>query len=315
MSIHHLSAAQLVSLSGGAIAAGLGCGFLTRNLMEIAYRPIPHEAQAWQFEQRRRIVLRQRSRLYRWCEPFLLGVEHVLSRLLAGKAPWLVKSLAKQINRGGHELPFEPLEFLAYSIFQGIAAGLLLFPLWSLHMSLELSLFSSLCIVAMVVGVAIRELVEASNKRLCAFKKQLPFCVDLIALMMAAGAELRVCLEAVVANSFGSPVQEEFARVLQKTSANQPLGLCLQDLRDRMQDRDISDFVTTVVSGERNGTPLSETFLHLSDQLRLRQTQQAEKRSGQIQTMMTFPQFILMLACLIIVVAPTAITMWKELPF
>src|SRR5262249_3522892 len=134
--------------------------------------------------------------------------------------------------------------------------------------------------------------------------KRLPFTVDLMALMMEAGASFQDALRSGGRELPGHPLGEELGQVLRDIDLGRPRAEALRALQLRLNDHDISAIVFAGTKGEELGMPLAEILRTQAEQMRLKRSQWAEKASGIAQVNIVFPGMVIMVACLIIVVAP-----------
>ncbi len=215
-----------------------------------------------------------------------------------------VRSVELSLSQGGSELPWTAAEYLAVGMLRMTLAtifGLLV-------MTPVLGLGAS-CVCAVVIGLMgivflPKQLASLAKLRMRRFKQRLPFAIDLMALMMEAGGDFRQCLSTVVHENRGHPVGEEFGLLSSAHAAGQPLRDCLDQLQARLRDEDVNEIVFSIKNADELGVPLSKTFLTLAEQMRLKRAQQAEKLIGERKTMMAFPSLIIMIACLLVAVAP-----------
>ena len=128
-----------------------------------------------------------------------------------------------------------------------------------------------------------------------------------MSLMMQAGATFPASLATAVRESKDSPAGEELALIHRLTNGGKSFAVALQQLRDRMQDQEINEIVVAIQQSSELGTPLSKTLLNLANQMRLRQSQRLEKEASQAKAMMSYPQFIMFFACVLVIMAPFVI--------
>lgn len=304
-----------LALCSGAVCAGFCVALLVDLAATICMRETARESQSWEFDQVRLAAIRRGSPLMRWCEPFVRGIELSLPYWPFVSRPGLITSVQRDLNRGGSPLPLRAEEFLALSLFQAMLASLATGVLSLAFVNWLPATVGIIGALVLFIVIAIRDLQKLAKSRLELLKQQLPFCIDLLALMMDAGEEFLPSMQTLVERTEGTIVGDEFARILRHTQANVPLSASLQELAERMSDVEISEVTTAVIRGNENGAPLHEIFNGLADELRLRRTQWIEKRAGQLQTMITFPNFVVMCACLLVIVVPFALTLMLDSPF
>lgn len=296
-----------VLLVVGMVFAGLAAFQFARRAIRIIRRPISEETQLWQFDEHRLIQVRRDSWIFAWFEPLIRGLAEILDR-----SPWLLgpavrKRMEMSLLRAYGNLRQTAEEFLAIAIFQAVIAAFILFPVLRMYLACELSLVLTAVSVPLLVCGCMHELARKGRMRLQAIKRRLPFCVDLLALMVDAGATPLEALASVVTETKDSPAGAEMAVVLRQTNANQTFISSLQQMRERLRDPEVDEVIMAVTNGDSLGTPLSEILLSLADQMRMRRVQRLEKMAGQAQTMMAIPGFIAMCTCLLIAVAPFAL--------
>jgi tight adherence protein C len=145
---------------------------------------------------------------------------------------------------------------------------------------------------------------DRAKKRLGRIRIRLPFAVDLISLTMEAGGGFQECLQTAVVENGEHPLTDELAEVLRQISLGRPRNEALRALQDRLQDEDINEMVFAINKGEELGTPLSAILRDQAEQMRLKRSQRGEKAAAEAEVNIVFPGMVLMIACLLIVIAP-----------
>jgi len=92
--------------------------------------------------------------------------------------------------------------------------------------------------------------------------------------------------------------------VLRQISLGRPRNETLQALDERLQDDDVSEMVFAINKGEELGTPLSAILREQAEQMRLKRSQRGEKAAAEAQVNIVFPGMVVMIACLLVVIAP-----------
>jgi tight adherence protein C len=145
---------------------------------------------------------------------------------------------------------------------------------------------------------------DRANRRLARIRTRLPFAVDLIALTMEAGGGFQECLKTAVVENGEHPLTEELSEVLRQISLGRPRQEALKALQERLQDDDINELVFAINKGEELGTPLSTILRDQAEQMRLKRSQRGEKAAAEAQVNIVFPGMVVMIACLLVVIAP-----------
>ena len=289
-----------ITLFLATLLSGIAACWFASQISSMVNRPLQDEVQVWQHDEQRKSILRSKSVLYRWFQP-------LCDDLL--ECRWLhrlgnIRSVETSLGQGGSELPWTPAEYLAVGTIRTTLAMafsiVVAYPMFELYGS---------CLISVVIGILgitflPRQLATLAKLRMRRFKQRLPFAIDLMALMMEAGGDFRQCLSTVVHENRGHPVGVEFGLLSNAHAAGQPLRDCLDQMQARLRDEDVNEIVFSIKNADELGVPLSRTFLTLAEQMRLKRAQQAEKLIGERKTMMAFPSLIIMMACLLVAVAP-----------
>ncbi len=289
---------------------GLAAAWFSSVLLKIADRPLPTTAPSHEFEACRRLRLRAGSSFYRWFEPLVDDLSVRIERLTSsGSHGWRRASLGlsavqQSLRRGGDPLPWTAAEYSAVALLKSVALGFCALLAANALFSWKTAVCCATVVATLYYYSEFRRLKSAASDRLARIKQRLPYAIDLMALMMEAGATFRESLSTVVDDSRDHPLGNEFGKVLGDNTAGKPLHEALSELYDRLRDEDISEIVSTTNSAAMLGAPMSSTYLRLAEQMRLRRSQRAERLVGQAQTMITFPGFLIMLACMLTMLTP-----------
>jgi tight adherence protein C len=278
----------------------LATGLVSWQFMAVATYPRDKLGDNHPFERQRRDELRAGNFIYRWFEPLVDEIAAIFhrrdSKALAGLQRDLVISREK--------LPWRPEEFLAVKWLEGIAGGGVFFLiLWLAGWSTTAFVLGAG--VAVLYGFLGPKFVrDRAKKRISRIRMRLPFAVDLIALMMEAGGGFQECLQTTVIENGDHPLTEELSEVLRQISLGRPRHEALKALQERLNDPDIDELVFAVNKGEELGTPLSAILRDQAEQMRLKRSQRGEKAAAEAQVNIVFPGMVVMIACLLVVIAP-----------
>lgn len=264
--------------------------------------------QGQTFEDRRRVLLRLASGTYRLFEPL---IDVLAARASHGDSQKLGQ-LERHIQAAGIKTPWRPEEYIAVRQVEGaMLAGMfvLLFGLiGQVVVGVLFGGFFGLVYMRNMVGNPARQ----ARRRLNRMKTRLPFVVDLMALMMESGAGFREALESAVKESGDNPLCDELSGVLRETDMGRTRREALLSVQQRLSDKDFSDLIFAIVKGEEMGTPLAKILRNQADQMRLVRTQLAEKEAGEAQVAILFPGLLVMVACILIIVAPFVLQVMKD---
>jgi tight adherence protein C len=304
------AAPEMCFLLCAAALTAAAVGSLSWILISLITRDMPNRAESWQFDAERRIRLRRGSRIFRWFEPLIdeLGDARTIFAFC------VVGRVGPSLETGVAGLPWKANEYTSLQAFQGLLVALAAWLAADLVFGAAAATVVAAVAGLVYFGRALRQLQRRARERVARIRARLPFAIDLMALMMEAGAGFRESLWTVVRESKGHPLADEFGRLLHDLERGELLRVGLDRLQQRLNDNDVREMVVAVQRAEELGTPLSETLMGLADQLRRKRSQWAEAAAGRAQANIAFPGFLIMCACLLIVLAPFVIDAGLQAP-
>jgi tight adherence protein C len=252
------------------------------------------------FERQRREEIRAGSFMFRWFEPLVDEVAALINR----RENPALEALRQHLVTSREKLPWKPQEFLAVKWLEAVLAGGGVFlGLWLFGWPTTAALLgiSITLLYGLMTPKSVR---DRAKQRLSRIRIRLPFAVDLIALTMEAGGGFQECLQTAVEENGDHPLTDELAEVLRQISLGRPRHEALNALEDRLPDEDIKEMVFAINKGEELGTPLSAILRDQAEQMRLKRSQRGEKAAAEAEVKIVFPGMVLMIACLLVVIAP-----------
>ncbi len=210
------------------------------------------------------------------------------------------------LKASGAREPWLPAEFLNAKRVEGvvIAAVTFLLCLTVLNFTWLGTFFFTLIVYKMYQMLALRTLKSQAIVRQMKMKRRFAASIDLMALMMEVGAGFQECLDVAVREAKNNPLGEELALVQKEIGMGALRRNALVGLAERTRDPDMSEVIMSINEGEELGTPLTSILRNQADQMRQKRSQWAEKAAEESQVAIVFPAMLIMVACLLIVVAP-----------
>lgn len=298
-----------VIMIASSLLLGILVTLVARVVIHFLTQPRTERQRSLDYEYERRQRLREESLLYRLFEPLV----DLLARSGPGRTPARLARLQTQLILADEKLPWKPEEYLASRQVLALVFGLSLgVGCWYLLQSLMVGLGIAVMSTVLFEWVLTQQVGGRADKRLRTIKQRLPFAIDLMALMMEAGAGFLESVATVVRESEGHPLGQELGEVLRQIKLGRTRQEALEELGARLKDEDVGEFIFAVTKGEELGTPLSQVLRKQADQMRLKRSQWAEKAAGEAQVSIVFPGMIIMLACLLLVLAPFLLSAFYE---
>ncbi len=254
------------------------------------------------FDRVRWADLRRGSATVRFFEPLVAMLAGLFRRLFVDELP----SVQRDLHVSGALRAWKPEEWLAALFIRSV---LLAIP-GTIFCLREFGIAGLVMAAVLVVLVAVllrRRLHSQAVRRMWRIKTRLPYFLDLVNLLMEAGATFLNALREAVREFQEQPVGEEFGRVLTELSLGRNRSAALESLRDRLQDDEITSLVGSIIQGEEHGSPLAHVLRSQADLLRIKRTQRAETLAGEAGVQMLFPAMLVMMATVLLILAPFAL--------
>ncbi len=189
--------------------------------------------------------------------------------------PSLRQRVRQDLEGSGNPSGYSVEEYMAICLLSGtllaLAAGC-----FELLMG---SSFALLVVPIMAVAgfvIPLWTLRTAAQRRLERIGKQLPYTLDLIALVMGAGSSFTEAIETLIRDDPGEDLNQELRIVLSEIEFGTTRATALQNLADRIPLESLRSVVGSVVQAERLGTPLSSILKLQSDTLRMHRSVRGE---------------------------------------
>jgi pilus assembly protein TadC len=286
---------------------GLSLG-LTGMATFLACRPVVSRvladrqdvSQLTEAARERVLSMRSKSFVYWLFEPLLPAI---------GRHPWTGKLLNLQrleqsLRSSTQEYALPTDDYAGLLIARGGVAALFALLLGNCCLSLPANLMLTAIAGLLTVLLGARAVHQRAENRRREIRKRLPYVIDLLAMQIHAGSSFRQALGMVAKELRDHPLGLELRRTLSECDRGTPLVDALESLNQRVQSEEIKDFVKAIQNGHRRGTEMSQTLQNLSTQFLSRRTERLETLAGKLQVNIAFPGFLVMGACLLIIIGP-----------
>jgi tight adherence protein C len=217
----------------------------------------------WRYDVNRMNTLRAADPWYRLFEPLVQGLAQLNRGLFAPSLPpigrdMVLAGVSRMWLAEEYLARMQLLALLLLPLY--IGGGLWYFGGWGVALGLMLGVATLVAQRQRLRGQALR--------RQQLIKRQLPFLLDLLTLLMYAGISF------------------------------------MQALRTRLDDDDVSALVGAILQSEQLGSPLAEVLRTQADVLRLKRSQRAETLAGEAGVNMLLPAVLVMAATVLIILGP-----------
>ncbi len=119
--------------------------------------------------------------------------------------------------------------------------------------------------------------------------KGLPYTLDLMTLAVESGLDFTVAIQRIVEKIKGSPLGDEFARMLHEINLGKNRSNALRDMARRIDLNDMRSVASTIIQADELGASLGPILRIQSQQVGERRSQRAEKLAMEAPVKIIFP--------------------------
>ncbi len=253
----------------------------------------------WRYDISRINELRRQDALFRMFQPLI----QLFARLSRSAFRDSLPAVYREIQTAGLPRFWLPEEYLGR--MQLIA--LMVMPLYvavCIQWMGPMGTVTALMLTGATVWFLRRRLKNQAAYRLVLIKRRMPYFLDLLTLLIEAGSSFLQALKQAVIEFEGHPVATEFGRVLTDMNMGKARTEAFDNLRERLNDDEISSIVGSIIQSEELGTPISAIFRTQADVLRVKRSQRAEAIAGEAGVNMLLPGILVMAATILIILGP-----------
>ena len=128
---------------------------------------------------------------------------------------------------------------------------------------------------------------RSEKRRLATLAADLPDTVDLLALAVSSGHNVRLAVQAVGERASG-PLGAELARAAAEASKGRRLADALDDIPGRSGEA-VRPLISALVASDRYGAPLTPTLERLAGEVRANRRRRAEEAARRVPVKLLFP--------------------------
>lgn len=231
---------------------------------------------------------------------FAKNVEPIAEKILSDKVKENYK--AKLIKAGKYDVTVEV--FTSFRVLAAIVAPIVfaLSGILALEMSLEDTLMYSPVVALAGYVLPLARLNRQVEDRHRAIFRNLPDMLDLLTICLESGMGINEALYKVVEKSNPSPLTEEVDRTLKEIQLGKPRLQSLRDMAKRIDLRELSSVIISIVQAEQMGTGLAKTLKVQSEVIRDIRWQKAQEMAQKAPIKMIIPIAIFIFPTIFIII-------------
>ena len=153
------------------------------------------------------------------------------------------------------------------------------------------------------------------RKKQKAISREIPFALDMLTSAVQAGLDFSGAIRRFIQKSSKmSPLKSEMALMLKEVSLGKTRSEALRRMSERVALKELTSVVNALIQADQLGTSLATVLTTLSDDLRVKRFQLAEKMALEAPVKMLFPLIgFIFPAVFIILIGPLILQMISEL--
>ena len=132
--------------------------------------------------------------------------------------------------------------------------------------------------------------------------REMPFAIDLIGGAMRSGLDFGAAVRYYVSLKTGSPLEEEFSRVLADVTLAVPFDKAIEEMAKRVRVESVASFAGVVAYSMEIGSPMAQALKSQADDLRRARFALAERKAHRAPAVMIFPLVLFIMPAVFIVI-------------
>lgn len=240
----------------------------------------------------------------------LLAPVMSLFLMVAARIHWhaLRQRVRRDLNAAGNPVGYSADQYIAIclssSLFCAAAAALGDYALLK-----GTSLFFTLPFFSCIgFYIPLATLSGAAHARTLRIGKQLPYTLDLVALVIAAGSSFTEAIETLVRDDPDEDLNQELRIVLAEIQFGATRAAALANLADRIPLETLRSVVGAINQAEQLGTPLAAILKVQAGMIRMHRSVRAEKLAASAGLRILVPTMLILLAIMALVLVPFIIS-------
>jgi len=238
-----------------------------------------------------------------WLKPILAILMEIARRIgLSG----LRQRISKDLDASGNPSGYSVDEYLVLCLLSGTGLGIITAVLDLLLGGSTIPLTLPF-MTAMGLAIPLITLRGADRARRQRISKTLPYALDLIALVVEAGASFNEAIQTLIRDEPDDDLNHEFSIMLSEIDLGATRAAAMSNMADRIGLDNLRSVVAAVAQADRLGTPLASILKLQAEMLRNQRSVRAEKLSASASLRILVPSMLILLAVVAIVFGPIII--------
>ncbi len=220
--------------------------------------------------------------------------------------PFLRSRVRQDLDASGNDAGYTVSQYLALCLLSALVTA-------AVFALLQAFAGGGFLLVALPLGLAVgfyvplALLAGARQRRVQKMARQLPYTLDLIALMMASGSSFNDAVQTLIRDQPNDELNQELRLAMLEVEYGSARPAALRAMADRIPLPALRSVVASVNQSESLGTPMASILKLQSDMLRSRRAVEAERKSASASLRILVPSMLIMMAVVLILFSPLII--------
>jgi tight adherence protein C len=224
--------------------------------------------------------------------------------MLARRFPFFRARIRADLEAGGNPNSYSVDEYMAICLTSGIGMGAVSLLFAASRQEADLVFLMVLLMPAFGFAVPLWSLRGAAARRMRLIGKKLPYTLDLVALLMEAGASFNEAVSTLIRDDPDDELNHELRLSLAEIDFGATRSTALANMAERVPLDSLRSVVGAINQAEALGTPLSQILKNQSTMIRMLRSVRAEEASASASTRILLPSTLILLAVVLIVFSP-----------
>lgn len=223
--------------------------------------------------------------------------------LLARRFPFFRQRIRQDLEASGNPSAYSVDEYLGICLATGIMLGTAAV-LWLIFSLRQFDLLVAFAVPAIGFFIPLYTLHESALARTRLIAKKLPYSLDLIALLMEAGATFTEAIDTVIRDEPDDELNRELRLVQAEIEFGTTRALALANMADRIPLDSLRSVIGATNQAEALGTPLAQILKSQSSMIRMLRSVRAEEASASASLRILIPSMLILVAVVLVVFSP-----------
>ncbi len=295
------------------VSVALGSAFFSTAILGFMLSP----QSLTEFKQTLVIQRRTKKGLLLWISPILVAWSPIVDRIPGAMFQKYLLRIKKWLTCMDLEETLLPQEFVAIQgliplVFTGLLAfAVIQIPELNSLRDPQKLLLSILGLSLFGMGIPVLILKDKVGRRQRSISRELPFTLDMLTSAVQAGLDFSGAIRRLLdKSSKDTPLKDEMKLMLKEVSLGKTRSDAMKRMSERVELSELNSVVSALIQADQLGTSLAVVLTNLSDDLRVRRFQLAEKLALEAPVKMLFPLVLFIFpAVFIILLGPLAVQM------